>query len=128
VRALFDTHTFLWFTTELERVPASARDIIEDGSNYIFLSAASAWEIAIKHDRGRLKLPEPAHEFVINRIFRLSLQPLNIEMSHALRAGSLPRIHRDPFDRLLVAQSQLENLPILTSDPTIARYGVSVIW
>jgi PIN domain nuclease of toxin-antitoxin system len=128
VRALFDTHAFLWFTTELERVSSTARDVIEDGSNYLFLSAASAWEIAIKHETGRLKLPEPAHQFVINRIFRLSLQPLNIEMGHALRAGSLPRIHRDPFDRLLVAQSQLEGLPILTSDPNIARYGVAVIW
>ena len=128
MRALFDTHTFLWFTTELERVSTEARRIIEDGSNTVFLSVASAWEIAIKHEKGSLTLPEPAHEFVINRIFRLRLQPLNIEMGHALRAGSLPSHHRDPFDRLLVAQSQLEGLPILTSDPRIVAYGVETIW
>ena len=128
MRVLLDTNVFLWSNEDPDRLSSTARELVEDSTNYVFLSAVSAWEIAIKYEKGSLKLPEPAHQFVIDRVFRLRLQPLNIELPHALRAGSLPPIHRDPFDRLLVAQSQLEGLPILTSDARIAAYGVEVIW
>jgi len=96
--------------------------------NDLVLSAATAWEIAIKHANGQLELPDRPEAYVALRMGLDDLDPLPIELSHALRAGTLPPIHRDPFDRLLVAQSQLEELPILTPDPNIARYRVSVIW
>ena len=128
MRALLDTNVFLWFDLEQQRLSPSARAFIADGTNDLVLSAATAWEIAIKHTKGQLQLPDLPEAYVASRIGLDGLDPLAIELSHAIRAGTLPPIHRDPFDRLLVAQSQLEDLPILTSDPNIARYGVSVIW
>ena len=94
----------------------------------VLLSAASAWEISIKAARGRLDLPAPAERYVPDRVRRHRMTVLDVALSHALRAGALPEIHADPFDRLLVAQAQLEGLPILTADPTIARYEVETIW
>ena len=128
MRALLDTHAFLWANEDPARLSRRARRLIEDAANDMFLSAASAWEIAIKHAKGRLDLPEPPYGFVVSRVDRLKLEPLPVEISHALRAGALPLVHRDPFDRLLVAQGQLQGLSILTSDPIIARYDVEVIW
>jgi len=128
LRALLDTNVFLWFDLEQQRLSPGARDFIADGTNDLVLSAATAWEIAIKHAKGQLKLPDQPEVYVALRMGLDDLDPLPIELSHALRAGTLPTIHRDPFDRLLVAQSQLEDLPILTPDPNIARYRVSVIW
>jgi PIN domain nuclease of toxin-antitoxin system len=96
--------------------------------NDLVLSAATAWEIAIKHANGQLELPGHPEAYVALRMRRHGFGPLAIEIAHGVQVGSLPPIHRDPFDRILVAQSQLENLPILTSDPNIANYGVSVIW
>ena len=88
----------------------------------------AAWEIAVKHAKGHLDLPISAEEYVLTRVGREGFRPLAIEVSHALHAGHLPPIHNDPFDRLLIAQAQLERLPILTSDANIARYDVEVIW
>ena len=94
----------------------------------VLLSAASAWEISIKAARGRLELPQPPERYVPDRVRRHRMTVLDVALSHALRAGALPEIHADPFDRLLVAQAQLEGLPILTADPAIARYEVETIW
>lgn len=127
MRALLDTHTFLWAALGDQDLSATARGVLEDGSNELFLSAVSAWEIAIKYGRN-LPLHEPPDEYVPSRIARLGLRALPIEVRHALHVYTLPRIHRDPFDRLLIAQAQLEGLPILTSDANIARYDVEVIW
>jgi len=104
------------------------RDLIEDGVNDLVFSAVSALEIAIKYARRRLPIPEPPETWVTRRVALQGLRLLAVEMSHALRVADLPLHHNDPFDRLLIAQSQLENLPILTSDPNIARYDVEVIW
>jgi PIN domain nuclease of toxin-antitoxin system len=128
VRALLDTNAFLWTNIEPDRLSGFARSFIEDSANDLVFSAVSAWEIAIKSAKRQLRLPEEPHEYVSFRIRADGLQPLPVEISHALRAGALPLIHADPFDRLLVAQSQLEGIPILTSDPNVARYEVSVIW
>ena len=106
----------------------AAREFIRDGKNEVFLSAASAWEIAINCARGRLILPEVPGQYVADRMMRHHLLPLPVQISHALQVFNLPAIHQDPFDRLLVAQSQLEDLPILTADNLIPQYGVSVIW
>jgi PIN domain nuclease of toxin-antitoxin system len=128
LRALLDTSVFLWADLEQQRLSRSAREFITDGANGLVLSAATAWEIAIKHAKGQLKLPADPDAYMALRISLDALDPLAIEISHAVRAGTLPPIHHDPFDRLLVAQSQLEGIPILTSDPNIARYGVRIVW
>jgi PIN domain nuclease of toxin-antitoxin system len=128
LRALLDTHTFIWLNNEPERITARVRGLVEDGTNLVFLSAVAAWEISVKNAKGHLDLPLPAEDYVFTRIEREGLEPLAIELNHALRVGDLPPIHKDPFDRLLIAQSQLEDLPILTNDRNIARYDVEIIW
>jgi PIN domain nuclease of toxin-antitoxin system len=128
VKALLDTHTFLWWNTDDPQLSDPVRAIIADGNNEIFLSAASAWELAIKAALGRLSLPEPPEQYVAGRLTLHNMHGLPIQLSHALRVYSLPDIHRDPFDRLLIAQSQMENMPILTADENISDYQVEVIW
>ncbi len=128
MRALLDTYTFLWWNMDDPQLSAMARGILADGANEIFLSAASAWEIAIKYARGRIELPEPPERYVAARMAHYGFQALPIQISHALHVAELPPIHQDPFDRLLVAQSRLEDLPILTGDREIARYPTAVIW
>jgi len=128
MRALLDTHTFLWWNMDDPHLSVNARQILADGSNEIYLSAASAWEIAIKAARGRLTLPEPPVSYVPSRMALHHFLSLPIQVSHALQVFKLPDLHQDPFDRLLVAQAQLEELPILTADETITRYEVEIIW
>jgi PIN domain nuclease of toxin-antitoxin system len=128
MRALLDTRTFLWWNLDAPQLSASARDFIAKGGNEIYLSAASAWEIAIKAAKGRLSLPEPPDQYVADRMRLHRFSALPIELSHALEVFRLPTIHQDPFDRLLIAQSQLEDMPILTADSEIGRYRVEVIW
>jgi PIN domain nuclease of toxin-antitoxin system len=128
VRALLDTHTFLWWNLDDPQLSSAARAFIADGNNTIYLSAVVAWEIAIKAARGRLSLPEPADRYVTERLRLHHFAALPIEVSHALEVALLPPLHNDPFDRLLVAQARLEKAPILTADATIGRYGVEVVW
>ena len=128
MRALLDTHTFLWWNKDDPQMSSTAREFISDGANEVYLSAASAWEIAIKCTRGRLVLPETPDKYVANRLSLHRFLPLPIQLSHALHVFNLPDIHRDPFDRLLVAQSQLEGFPILTGDLEVTRYEVDIIW
>ena len=128
MKALLDTHTFLWWNMDDPQLSHTVRAFIADGRNVVYLSAASAWEISIKAAKGRLKLPEPPAQYVPNRLTLHGFSALPIKLSHALRVYGLPELHQDPFDRLLIAQSQLENLPILTKDSEIANYPVEVIW
>jgi PIN domain nuclease of toxin-antitoxin system len=128
MKALLDTHTFLWWNIDDERLSLKARQVIEDAQNEIYLSAASAWEIAIKAARGRLELPETPEHYVSKRMAYHHFLPLPIQLSHALYVYNLPNLHPDPFDRLLIAQSLLEGIPLLTSDVEISRYEVDIIW
>jgi PIN domain nuclease of toxin-antitoxin system len=128
MRALLDTHTFLWWNANDASLSQTARHILADGNNEIWLSAASAWEIAIKTARGRLTLPELPGHYVTMRMTLHHFQALPIQISHALQVYTLPDYHHDPFDRLLIAQSQLEKLPLISADPQIARYDVEVLW
>lgn len=128
MRVLLDTHAFLWWNTDDHKLSSVARNVIADDRNELYLSVASAWEIAIKAARGSLVLPDPPEQYVPSRLRLHRIQALPIQLGHALRVYDLPMIHRDPFDRLLIAQSQLETLPILTTDPEIARYNVDIIW
>jgi PIN domain nuclease of toxin-antitoxin system len=128
VRALLDTHTFLWWNMDDPQLSPAARNFIIDGRNELYFSAACAWEIAIKAGRGKLLLPEPPEKYVAERLALHHIQALPIQLSHALRVFMLPELHRDPVDRLLVVQSQMEGLPILTADGNIRRYAVETIW
>jgi PIN domain nuclease of toxin-antitoxin system len=128
MKALLDTHTFLWWNMGDARLSPQAYRFIADGQNQLFFSAASAWEIAIKTGKGRLVLPDAPERYVAERLALHRIAPLPIQLSHALQVFNLPEYHTDPFDRILVAQSQLDKLPIITSDPNIAQYGVEIIW
>jgi PIN domain nuclease of toxin-antitoxin system len=128
VKALLDTHTFLWWVLDVPRLSADARSILGDGANELLFSAASAYELTIKAQTGRLTLPEPADSYVPGRLAANAFGTMAIELAHALRAGMLPAFHRDPIDRMLVAQAQVEGLAILTADPAISRYDVETIW
>ena len=127
MRFLLDTQVWLWTLTADERLGPKARTLIAAQKNEPLLSAASAWEIAMKFRIGRLALPSDPESFVAPRLLRDGIGTLAVEARHALRVASLPEIHRDPFDRLLVAQAQIEDLPIVTADPVIGRYDVTVI-
>ena len=128
MRGLLDTHTFLWWNMDDPQLSEAARSFIADGGHEIFFSAASAWEIAIKYARGRLMLPLAPQRYVAQRLAHYGFQVLPIQLGHALAVAELPPLHQDPFDRLLVAQSRLEGLPIITGDAVIGRYQVAVIW
>ena len=128
MRALLDTHTFLWWNADDPQLSPRASEIISDGKNEIFLSAASVWEIAIKAAKGRLVLPESPLLYIPDRMSLYRIQPLHVQVSHALHVYDLPPYHADPFDRLLIAQSQLESLPIITADGDFQQYDVEIVW
>ncbi len=128
MRILIDTECWLWSLSEFRRLNAAARSIIADRGNTIYLSAASSWEISIKCALGKLGLPEPPEKYVPSRMSAQDIKALPIEHVHALQVFSLPRHHRDPFDRMLIAQAQTESLTILTADKAFKYYDVELIW
>ena len=128
MRFLLDTHTFLWWITDDPHLSKVAREVISDPENDIFLSAASGWEMAIKTQLGKLQLPDHFEQFIADQLFQNSITPLPVMMSHALRVKELPLHHRDPFDRILVVQSQMEKIPLVTIDPAFAAYDVEIVW
>ncbi|MGH9147411.1 MAG: type II toxin-antitoxin system VapC family toxin [Vicinamibacterales bacterium] len=126
MRLLVDTHAFLWFMAGDARLSATARHALEDDSEW-WLSAASVWELSIMSSLKRLVLPVPAADYVAEKV-QGGLRVLSVEWVHAAMVERLPFHHRDPFDRLLVAQAQVERAGIVTSDPVFRRYGVRVVW
>jgi PIN domain nuclease of toxin-antitoxin system len=110
-----------------ERLSKKTRALVVSPDNELLLSAAGAWEIAIKCGLGKLKLPETSEQYIPSLMIRTGITPLAVQHRHALRVASLPTHHHDPFDRLLVAQAQLENLPILTGDRAFRLYDVEVL-
>ena len=112
---------------EPERLSTRSRKLLRDEQSELLLSAASAWEIAIKVALGKLRLPEPVADYVTSRLAQGGMRSLPIEHAHALHVATLPPHHRDPFDRMLIAQAQIEDLPILTSDRRFRSYAVKVI-
>jgi PIN domain nuclease of toxin-antitoxin system len=128
VRALLDAHVLLWWLVDDPRLGDGARRVIGGADSELYFSAASSWELAIKVGLGRLKLPGPARNLIPRVLREQSIRPLDVTHAHALAVADLPPHHRDPFDRMLVAQARLEKLAIVSADPEIARYGVKIVW
>jgi PIN domain nuclease of toxin-antitoxin system len=126
-RYLIDTHVWLWMQSEPDRLRDETREIVEDARNNILLSAVSAWEIAIKYRLGKLQLPEAPTSYVPDRMRRSGTSPLPVDHAQVLRTAELPDHHRDPFDRVLVAQAQLLGLTIVTADDQLSAYDVAVV-
>ncbi|HTV12976.1 MAG TPA: type II toxin-antitoxin system VapC family toxin [Acidimicrobiales bacterium] len=126
MRLLLDTHVFLWLLAEPERLGRHLASV-EGAGNDLLVSAASSWEIAIKVRLGRLSLPDDPKRYVPDRMRALGAEPLPVEHAHALAVADLPMLHRDPFDRVLVAQARHLELTIVTADADIARYDVRTI-
>lgn len=122
-----DTHVWLWWLTEPERLSSAQHGVLEDGANTLYLSVASSWEIAVKHALGKLPLPEEPEAFVPRRLSRDGVETLHIEHRHALHVAALPMHHADPFDRVLIAQATLEKMPIATVDPKFQAYDVALM-
>ena len=128
MRFLLDTHTLLWCFNASPSLSLRARRLIEDGSNEILVSAATAWEIATKVRLGKLPTGEELVADLDRYLSQLGCDSLPITLKHAVRAGGLPGEHRDPFDRMLIAQAQTENLPIISNDGIFDTYHVRRIW
>jgi len=128
VRILLDTHALLWWLDGDRRLSRRARVAIADESNRIFVSAASAWELSTKARLGKLPGAVDVATDIAGAVRSQQFDALDITILHAQKAGRLPGPHRDPFDRMLAAQAQLEDLPIVTNDPVFEMFGVERIW
>ncbi len=128
MKLLLDTQCWLWMTSAPERLNPAVQQRIRDAGTKRFLSAASCWEIAIKSGLGKLRLPLEPERYVPSRMTHTATAPLPIEAAHALRVSRLPLHHRDPFDRMLVAQAQIERMTLLTADRALAAYDVPILW
>jgi len=125
---LLDTHAFLWFVDDNPRLSQPARVLIESEDSQPFLSTASLWEIAIKISLGKLTLNQPYETFIPQHLALNGIGILNISMDHTAAVAILPFHHRDPFDRLLVVQSKIEDMTFVSADPAFDAYGVKRVW
>jgi PIN domain nuclease of toxin-antitoxin system len=128
MRVLLDTHAFLWWSVADAPLGRRAARAIRDPETTVLLSAASAWEIATKHRLGKLPEAQTILDDLPDALERGRIETLSISVAHALAAGALHGPHRDPFDRVLIAQSRIEGIPVVTSDPVFKAYRVKVIW
>ncbi|MGA8428534.1 MAG: type II toxin-antitoxin system VapC family toxin [Candidatus Sulfotelmatobacter sp.] len=127
MKALLDTHTFLWAILDDPRLSRRAKQIFT-GPNDLWLSVASVWEILIKVQAGKLPLPKPTGRYLVKKLSENRIELMPIQLDHVLKIESLQTHHGDPFDRVLICQSLKEDLPIVTSDPLFKRYPVETIW
>ncbi len=128
MKILLDTHAFLWWNDANPQLSRKALSLLEDPSNTLLLSVVSAWEIVIKCQAHKLRLPESPSVYIPTRSAHYGIETLPVILAHVLASESLPAHHRDPFDRLLIAQAKVEGVPILTADPQIRGYEVKVLW
>ena len=124
---MIDTQIFLWLFGFSSRISPNVRRLLTSPQNTIYFSAASAWEIAIKYGNGKLQLPDEPKIFVPDRLNKANFSWLEINYEHALAVAKLPPIHKDPFDRLLITQANIENLTLLSSDHIFSQYTVKFI-
>jgi len=128
VDLLIDTHVLLWWWGEPKRLSARAKALLTDPANRVLVSAASAWEISMKYRVGKLPGAQAIIDTWTRRLAEDGFEELPIQSKHALRAGVLPGAHRDPFDRMLVAQCLVESVPVLSSDRALSSLGADRIW
>jgi PIN domain nuclease of toxin-antitoxin system len=128
MRLLLDTHAFLWWVADAPELSGKARKAIADEANTCFLSLASCWEMAIKSGLGKLKLSMALERFIPEQMAANGFNLLNIDFRHVAKVEFLPSHHRDPFDRLLIAQAQTEKLTLVSADSALSDYGVKRIW
>ena len=129
MKLLLDTHTFLWWITDNPQLSQTARQAIAKPENDTYLSAASIWEIVIKEQLGKLTLPTTNTEkFISNQLAINAFQELPIHITHTLKVRTLPTLHRDPFDRILIAQAVAESMTLVSDDRVFASYPVAVLW
>jgi len=128
MNVLLDTCTFLWALSDVPRLPPRVAALVRDPDNQVFLSAASAWEIAVKVAAGRLTLPERPDRYIPAMRVQRGITALPIDEESAFHASRLPSLHRDPFDRLLVSQAIVHGLTILTPDPIVSQYPARTFW
>jgi PIN domain nuclease of toxin-antitoxin system len=127
MKVLLDTHAFLWFLAGDARLSSKARRVMSDEDTELILSAASVWELAIKASLGRLSLPLPVADYVSEKM-HAGFRVMPVDWIHAAAVQKLPFHHRDPFDRLIIAQAQIEKLPIVSGDRAFVKYGLRLIW
>jgi PIN domain nuclease of toxin-antitoxin system len=125
---LVDTGVFLWNFGEPHKLGPRVSELLRQSDESVFISAATSWEIAIKVASGKLRLPEPPRDFLRTRLAIVGFRPLPMTHEHALAAGELPKLHTDPFDRMLVAQAQTEGMILITSDRQLLKYPVETLW
>lgn len=125
---LLDTHAMLWFFWDDPQLSGHAKTLIEDSNNRKLVSIASCWEVAIKVGLGKLQLGESSRSFLPREIARNNFELLPIQLDHVTMVEGLPPHHKDPFDRLLVAQTMVEHLPMVSADPVFDQYGVQTLW
>jgi len=128
MRVLLDTHALLWFLLDDPALSRAARELIRTPDTAVLVSPASYWEIAIKISIGKYRLPEPLAQFMARELAHNRFDILPIGLNHADRVARLPFHHRDPFDRLIVAQSMEESIPLISADQTLDAYGTQRIW
>ena len=128
MKYLLDTNVFLWSSGAPEKLNKQGTALLSSGSSEVYLSAASSWEIAIKFALRSLRLPVPPSQFIPDALRILSIRSLEISHFHSLAAGALPQHHRDPFDRMLIAQACSEEMVLLTADPVFAKYDVKTVF
>lgn len=128
MRLLLDTHAFLWWVEGSAKLSKKARDALSASDNECLLSLASAWELAIKAKLGKIQLAVPVKRYVVDHVAANGFQTLAITLDHIAQTETLEHYHRDPFDRLLIAQALTEKLPVVTADPIFRKYGIKRIW
>ena len=125
---LLDTHTFLWFCQDDAALSSAAKGLLEDPANRKLISIATCWEISIKVGLGKLDLKEPSRTYIPSALAQTGFRTLSIELAHATATEVLPHHHRDPFDRLIIAQSLTERIPVVSVDAKFDPYGVTRLW
>ena len=127
MKILIDTHIFLWAITDDPRLSSTHRAFYLDPANDLYLSVASIWEMLIKTGLGKLSLPAPAADYIVKQMEKNRLLLLTIRVSHLAVLERLPPVHRDPFDRMMVAQARAESIPLLSADSNLRKYDVEIL-
>ena len=128
MRLIIDTHTFLWAAEDISQLSKTSRDLVRDGSHELWLSSASVWEIAIKVSLGKLKLSSTFETFIPLQLALNRVETLEANLQHYALVARLPLHHRDPFDRLIIAQAMAEGVPVVSIDDKFDAYGVTRLW